>query len=68
MTALVEANPFLVGDKPKPSAPNTNAAEDGGDKPMLDLTAEELTMAKAFGMTPEEYAANKSTQPVAATT
>ena len=64
VNALVEANPFLTGEKPKPKAPNTNGGDgSGGSAPVVELTAEELDMAKSFGMTPEEYAANKEVHP-----
>lgn len=54
---------FVKGDKkkPKPKAPGTGGKDKGDDddtaKPRL--TADELAMAKSFGMTPREYAAYK---------
>lgn len=47
--------------KPKPPSGNGKEGGDDGDKP--SLTAEELAFAKAFKLTPEEYAANKAIQP-----
>lgn len=44
----------------KPAAPNIDAGGGGGDQDRApSLTAEELAMAKSFGMTPAEYAAAK---------
>jgi hypothetical protein len=66
VTALVDANPFLTGEKPKPKAPNTNGGSGSGAvAPVVELTAEELDMAKSFGLTPEKYAANKDVNPPA---
>jgi hypothetical protein len=62
---LTEANPFLLGTAPKPKAPKTDGGSGGGgETAQVNLTTEELQAAKAFGMTPEEYTAYKSTTPV----
>lgn len=60
--ALVGEYPLLKG-KGVQHAPNLNGGGggDGGDTPP-ELTAEELDVAKSFGMTPEEYAAAKDPQ------
>lgn len=52
--------------KPKPPKLDGGAGNDDRDGP--SLTAEELEMAKSFGMTPEEYAANKDPRQAATAT
>jgi Flp pilus assembly protein TadG len=54
VTAYLEAKPYLVGTTPTPGPGG------GGPRPSTApaLTQEQLAMAKSFGMTPEEYAAN----------
>lgn len=63
VNSLVEANPFLTGEKPKPKAPNVNGGDGKGGGSKVELTTEELAFAESFGMTPEEYAANKEVNP-----
>lgn len=60
---------IFKGATPKPNAPNLNGGEGNEDRDGPKLTADELQMAKSFGMTAEQYEAHKSTQPpVPATT
>lgn len=60
---------IFKGATPKPKPPVINGGEGDQDRDGPTLTADELAMAKNFGMTPEEYASFKSTQPsVPATT
>ena len=54
---------MFKGATPKPKPPGINGGEGNEDREGPKLTAEELAMAKSFGMTPEQYAENKSTQP-----
>lgn len=49
--------------KPKAPAADGGAGSGSGDGQGPRLTADELAYAKEFGMTPEEYAAHKSTTP-----
>lgn len=60
-----ETYPFLKGEKPKPKAkaPDSNDSDGTGEQPKSKLTAEELAMAKAFGMTAEEYTNFKALDP-----
>lgn len=51
-------NEYLRGKATKPKPPSTDASE-GDDKTPPELTAQELEVAKASDMTPEEYAAFK---------
>lgn len=60
---IIDELPFLVGNAPKPKAPVTNASAGGASEQTVELTAEEVSAAKSFGMTNEEYAAYKSTTP-----
>lgn len=57
--------PFLKsGEKPhKPKPPKADGDQGGDDKKSPPLTADELQFAKAFRMTPEQYAAYRDTQP-----
>ena len=49
---------MFKGSKPAPPG-NVNGGEGNEHKDAPPLTAEELAMAKSFGMTPEDYAAAK---------
>lgn len=57
--ALVEANPFLLGEKPKPKAPDTNNREGAQAERKVDLSPEEIEAAEKAGKTPEEWQALK---------
>lgn len=64
LKTLTDSKPFLLGteEKPKPkSKGSTNGGAGTGDEGNggVTLTAEELEIAKAFKMTPEDYAKNK---------
>ena len=60
LAALLEREPVLKGQAPKPKPGQINAgAGSGGEKPPA-LTAEELEAATTTGMTPERYAAMKN--------
>lgn len=59
---------IFKGATPKPKPPNLNGGEGNEDREGPKLTAEELAMAKSFGMTAEEYAEHKSLQPSAPAT
>lgn len=57
---------MFKGATPKKDPPKTDpGGADPKDPDGPKLTADELEMAKALGMSPEEYAANKSSQPPA---
>lgn len=60
-----EAFPFLKGEKPKPKAkaPDSNDTDGAKNKKPARLTAEELAMAKTFGMSAEEYQNYKALNP-----
>ena len=54
---------IFKGATPKPKAPGIDGGSGNEDRDGPKLTADELAMAKSFGITPEQYEANKSTQP-----
>lgn len=61
------ANDYLKGIPTKPKAPSTDANEaGGGSEDAPELTAVELSAAKASGMSPKEYAAFKDADDVTA--
>lgn len=57
--ALVKAKPFLIGAS-RSSSGGTNGGEGNTDSEGPALTADEMLMAKAFKMSPEDYAKFKS--------
>lgn len=65
VTDLVKDKPFLVGQGGTPRrAGNTNAGAGSNDgEGSAQLTSDELAMAAAFKMTPEEYSKYKDVRP-----
>jgi hypothetical protein len=64
--SLVEAKPWLVGSTgTRSSAGSTNAGAGNSDDGAggVHLTADELAIARAFHMSPEDYAKNKDVHP-----
>lgn len=58
---------IFKGATPKPKAPGIDGGSGNEDRDGPKLTADELAMAKSFGLTPEQYEANKSGQPAVPT-
>ncbi len=58
---------LFTGATPKPKPPKLDGGVGNDDRDGPSLTAEELEMAKSFGMTPEEYAAYKDPRQPATT-
>lgn len=57
LSGWLDANWQLLQPKP---APNLDAGAGGGGKPAASLTEAERTIARNMGLTPEQYAAQKS--------
>lgn len=68
LTSLLEQKPILKGTAVKPQAPPRidSGAGTQADGPAPPLTADELAVAMAAGMTPEEYSAAKEKNTVGA--